>query len=68
MTCSPAPSLFNNFLDNSGKVIIDDKQVTIILNKKRNIPALLNTMEPFQGKPLASINNLKFRVIADSTL
>ena len=67
-THQAAPSLFNNFLDNSGKVIIDDKQVTIILNKKRNIPALLNTMEPFQGKPLASINNLKFRVIADSTL
>ncbi|MEM9217090.1 MAG: transposase [Cyanobacteria bacterium P01_F01_bin.150] len=66
-THQAAPSLFNNFLDNSGRVIIDETQVTIILNKKRNIPALLNTMEPFQGKPLASINNLKFRVIADST-
>ena len=66
-THQSAPSLFEKFLDNSGKVIIDEQQVTIILNKKRNVPALLNTMEPFQDKLLASLNNLKFRVIADAT-
>ena len=62
-----AASLFDKFIDNSGKVIVDDQQVTIVLNKKRNVPALLQAMDRFQGKPIASLNNLKFRVIADST-
>lgn len=60
-------SLFDKFIDNSGKVIINDEQVTVVLNKKRNVPALLQAMDRFQGKPIASLNNLKFRVVADST-
>ena len=62
-----AASLFDKFIDNSGKVIVDDEQVTVVLNKKRNVPALLQAMDRFQGQPIASLNHLKFRVIADST-
>ncbi|MEM9216723.1 MAG: transposase [Cyanobacteria bacterium P01_F01_bin.150] len=62
-----AASLFNKFMDNGGKVIVDDERVNIILNKKRNMPVLLQAMEKFQDKPLTSINNLKFQVSVDST-
>ena len=62
-----AASLFDKFMDNGGKVIVDDERVTIILNKKRNVPVLLQAMDRFQDQKIVSINNLKFRVVADST-
>ena len=33
-----AASLFDKFMDNGGKVIVDAQRVSIILNKKRNMP------------------------------
>jgi len=62
-----AASLFDKFMDNGGKVIVDDERINIILNKKRNMPVLLQAMERFQDKPLASFDNLKFQVSVDST-
>ena len=61
-----AASLFDKFIDNSGKIIIDHERVNVVLKKKRNIPALLQALSRFQDKPLTFVNNLKFRVIADS--
>ena len=60
-------SLFDKFIDNSGKIIIDAESVTVVLKKKRNIPALLQALTRFQDKPLSCLNNLRFRVIADSS-
>lgn len=60
-------SLFDKFMDNSGKVIVDDERVTVVLHKKRNVPALLHAMDRFQDKPITSINNLRFRFVADSS-
>ena len=60
-------SLFDKFIDNSGKIIVDTESVTVVLDKKRNIPALLQAIDRFQDKPIPSLNNLKFRVIASSS-
>ena len=62
-----ADSLFDKFLDNNGKVIIDRERITIVLKKKRNIPALLQALDKFQEQPISCLNNLKLRVIADSS-
>ena len=60
-----AASLFDKFIDNSGKIVIDAERVTVRLKKKRNIPALLQALSRFQDQPLSCLNNLKFRVIAE---
>ena len=44
-------SLYVKFLQNSGYVAIADDKVSVALRKKRNLPALLSAIEPFQGKP-----------------
>jgi hypothetical protein len=44
-------SLYVKFLQNSGHVAIADDKVSVALRKKRNLPALLSSIEPFQGKP-----------------
>jgi hypothetical protein len=60
-------SLFDKFIDNSGKVVIDSERITVVLHKKRNVPALLQALDRFQDQPIAYLNNLKFRVVADSS-
>ena len=44
-------SLYAKFLQNSGHVDITDDTVSIVLRKKRNLPALLSAIEQFQGEP-----------------
>ena len=60
-------SLFDKFIDNSGKVVIDSQRITVVLHKKRNVPALLQALNRFQDQPIAYLNNLKFRIVADSS-
>ena len=45
-------SLYNQFLRNSGHVEILSEKIKVYLNKKRNLPALLTAMEPFQNTQL----------------
>lgn len=51
-------SLFTRFLQNSGRIHISPSQITIVLRKKRHLPALLSAMEPFNGQPCRLCNNL----------
>lgn len=64
---STAASVFAKFMDNGGQVSIGDDYLTVNLQKKRNIPALLTALERFQGRPISWMNNLKFRVTADAS-
>lgn len=55
-----ARTLFDKFLNNAGSVSIGDKHIEIKLKKKRNLPALLTAMQPFE--------NEKIRVLGNRTL
>jgi len=56
-----AQSLFDRFLNNSGSVEIGAEQVTVRLKKKRNLPAILTAMAPFQRTPLALLQGRALR-------
>ena len=62
-----AATLFDKFMINSGKVHIADDTVTVVMKKKRNIPAPLTALEKFQNKPIAWMQDRKFSVVVDST-
>ncbi len=64
---STSTSLFNKFICNSAQVQIDSQTITVLMKKKRNLPPLLNALEPFQNLPLSWMQNQKFRLLADST-
>ena len=66
-THNTAATLFDKFMMNSGQVHIADDSVTVIMKKKRNIPALLTALEKFQNKSIVWMQNRKFRVVVDST-
>lgn len=52
-----AQSLFNRFILNSGQVRIDKSSVTVLLRKKRHLPALLTAMRQFPDLKISSLNN-----------
>ena len=56
-----AQTLFDKFLNNSGSVSINGNQITVKLRKKRNLPAILTAMTPFQGMTISSLGNLALR-------
>lgn len=60
-------SLFNKFLSTSGSVEIKHDEILLKMKKKRNLPALLTAMEPFQNKPISILGNRKLRFIGDTT-
>jgi hypothetical protein len=60
-------TLYNKFFNNSGSVQISEDEIVVRLKKKRDLPALLTLMEPFQGKPFQIFQNRIFRVEADTT-
>ena len=66
-THNTAATLFDKFMMNSGQVHIADDSITVIMKKKRNIPALLTALEKFQNKPIAWMQDRKFSVVVDST-
>jgi hypothetical protein len=66
-THNTAATLFDKFMMNSGHVHIDGDSVTVVMKKKRNIPALLTALEKFQHQPIAWMHDRKFSVIIDST-
>lgn len=52
-------SLFNKFLSMSGTVEIKSDEILVKMKKKRNLPALLTAMEPFQNEAIAFWENRK---------
>lgn len=59
-------SLFNRFLQNSGHIQIAPPQITVSLRKKRNLPAILSAMEPFQGLKMKSWGGMNFEFCGDT--
>jgi transposase len=52
-----AQSLYDKFLSTSGSVEIRSKEIIVKLKKKRNLPAILNAMEQFEGMKIKALGN-----------
>lgn len=59
-------SLYNKFIYNSGSVDIGAQRITVKLKKKRNLPALLTAMEPFQNKQITALGNRSLMFTGES--
>jgi hypothetical protein len=59
-------SLYNKFLANSGTVQIDAEYITINLKKKRNLPAILTAMAPFEDERVRFLGNKKIRFAGET--
>lgn len=46
-THQTAEKLYEKFISNSGKVIIDENEIKVFLKKKRHLPAVLNAIKNF---------------------
>ena len=55
-------SLYEKFIDNGGKVEINDNEIQVMLKKKRNLPAILEAMSPFQGKTIPWLENHELKI------
>ena len=60
-------SLFNKFLSMSGSVEIKSDEILVKMKKKRNLPALLTAMEPFQSMAISVLENRKLIFTGDTT-
>jgi len=60
-------SLFNKFLSMNGSVEILSDRIVIKMKKKRNLPALLTAMEPFQKIRIAFLGNRYLLFTGDTT-
>ena len=60
-------TLFNKFLSMSGGVEIKSDEILVKMKKKRNLPALLTAMEPFQRKAISILGNRKLIFTGDTT-
>jgi transposase len=60
-------SLFNKFLSTSGTVELTSNEILVKLKKKRNLPALLTAMEPFQNMTISILGNRKLIFTGDTT-
>ncbi len=62
-----AGSLYNQFLQNSGRVELTHSTINVIMKKKRTLPILLAAMEKFQNCSLDSHQGLSIQFHADTT-
>jgi len=60
-------SLFNKFLSMSGTVEIESDEVLVKMKKKRNLPAILTAMEPFQNMVISILDNQKLIFTGDTS-
>ena len=60
-------TLFNKFLSMSGSVEIKSDEILVKMKKKRNLPALLTVMEPFQAMSISILGNRKLILTGDTT-
>ena len=63
---STAQTLFDKFLNTGGSADISADEITVKLKKKRNLPAILTAMTPFQGHKIASPGNLGVRFAGET--
>jgi len=61
-----AKSLFNQFIDNYGEIVIKDDVVTVKLNRKRALPLLLESLCDFDDDPYAWIGGKRIRFTPNS--
>ncbi len=66
-TQATAGSLYNQFLQNSGRVELTHSTINVIMKKKRTLPILLAAMEKFQNCSLDSHQGLSIQFHADTT-
>lgn len=66
-TQASAGSLYNQFLQNSGRVELTHSTINVIMKKKRTLPILLAAMEKFQNCSLDSHQGLSIQFHADTT-
>lgn len=59
-------SLFDRFLNTGGSIDIQSDRIIVDLKKKRNLPALLTALEPFQHMPISSLENRKLTFQGDT--
>ena len=52
-----AATLYNKFIHNGGDIEIDEKNITVKMKKKRNLPAILSAMEDFKNIKIPYLNN-----------
>ena len=62
-----ALSLYNQFLQNSGRVEISSSGIKVFMKKKRSLPTLLAAMEKFQGISLPTHQGKTLHFCADNT-
>lgn len=65
-THNTATTLYEKFIQNSGQILIGEKEISIKMKKKRNLPALLTAMSPHQGLAIYWLNNKPIRFSAAS--
>ena len=61
-----AQTLFNKFLNNAGSVEITRERIEVNLKKKRNLPAVLTTMEGFDNEKIRVLDGRKIHVNGES--
>jgi len=61
-----AQTLYDNFIHNAGRVKLDSEKIVVRLKKKRNLPALLTRMKPFQNQEIPWLASRKFVLEADT--
>lgn len=59
-------TLYRKFLSVSGSVQIESKRIVIKMKKKRNLPAILTAMEPFQNKPIRFLDKKRLEFTGDT--
>lgn len=59
-------TLYRKFLSVSGSVKIESKRIVIKMKKKRNLPAILTAMEPFQNKPIRFLDKKRLKFTGDT--
>ena len=59
--------LYNQFLQNSGRVEISSSGIKVFMKKKRSLPTLLAAMEKFQGISLPTHQGKTLHFCADNT-
>lgn len=46
-THQTAEKLYEKFISNSGKIVIKENEIEVLLKKKRHLPAIISAMENF---------------------
>ncbi len=59
-------SLFDRFLNTSGSVKIEDKQINVYLKKKRNLPEILTAMSNLEYTKISSLGGRMLKFYGDT--